>query len=360
MGLKNLFKKEEKLIGVDIGSTSIKLIELEPGGKKPRLLTAGTVPVKGDLFASNAVSNSSKVAEYVTALLEANSVSDRRVVTAVPGPSVFTKKIKVPKMGRDELATHIQFEAGNFIPHNVNAVRLDYHVIGASGKNQLDVLVVAVKNEIIDGFLDSFGLAGLEVAVVDVDHFAVQNMFELCYPELAAKTVALVNVGARYSSINVCRNGDSLFTGDVPVGGRLFTEAIAEAAKVSMEEAEEIKKDRGRAPDKADVRQEALDRNVEYVASEFNRQLSFFWNASGSEEGIDTIMLTGGGALVPGLVEELSEKTGLECSVLDPFRGVECGEGQDPKFLAGLAPVMSVAVGLGLRRAGDRSAEGLE
>lgn len=354
MSWKDLFKKKESLISIDIGSSAVKLLELDLTENTPTVVNVGVAPLSGEIFANNIISKSEKVAEHISSLLEANSIADKRVCVALPGPSVFTKKIKMPKMSLNELHSNIYFEAGNFIPHNIEAVRLDYHILGESGKNQLDVLVVAVKNEIIDSFTNTLSLAGLEAAVVDVDYFALQNMFELCYPELFEKTVALINVGARYSSINICRKGESLFTGDIAVGGKLFTEAVAEVAGVSPEEAEKIKRTGDPSTPEIETINDAIDKKVEYVASEFNRQLSFFWNASGSDEGIDSIMLTGGGSLISRLSEDLAEKTGLECAMLDSFKGLQAAEGIDPEYLKQLSPIMSINVGMGIRQPGDK------
>lgn len=354
MGLSNLFSRTESLIGVDIGASSIKLVELDTTIEPVSLVNIAAAPVDGDIFSNNAISKPEKVSELVSGLLEANGITEQRAVIAMPGPSVFTKKIKMPKTSLEELFTNIQFEAGNFIPHNIDAVKLDFHVIGESAQNQYDVLVVAVKNEIVESYIECFALAGLDVAIVDVDYFALQNMFELCYPEEVARTAAIINMGARYSSINICKGGDSLFTGDIAVGGKLFTEGIAEAVGVSSTEAEKFKKDESSRGQHAAAVREAIDQSVEYVAVELNRQLSFFWNASGSEEGIDKILLSGGGSCVPRLRDELSEKTGIDCEVVNPLRGIDCGEGFDQAYLNELAPLMSVCVGLGLRQPADR------
>jgi type IV pilus assembly protein PilM len=349
-----LFNKEESLVAVDIGASSIKLLELDVSTEPPTLVNVGIAPLTFDGFNNNLIARVPEVAEQITSLMEANGISDKRIAIAMPGPAVFTKKIKVPKMDIAELGPHIQFEAANFIPHNVNAVRLDYHILGESGKNHLDVLVAAIKNEIIDSFLDTFGAAGLEVAVVDVDYFAVQNMFELSYPELIESSVGLVNIGARYSSINICRDGESIFTGDIPVGGKVFTDSLAEGIGVSAEEAEALKRARDKSSPYYQMLKEILEKNIEYIASELNRHLSFFWNASGAEEGIDRILISGGGALVPGLPRALTDKTGIECSLLNPFRGVDHSGDFDSEYLKEIGPQMAVAIGLGLREAGDR------
>ena len=356
MGLIDLIrkKKKEALIGVDIGSSSVKLVGLDISSDVPGLLDLGIAPLKGDVFSNNVIANPSKVAEAISTLLHSQSSSERRAVTAVPSPSVFTKKIKVPKMGFKELDTNIQFEAGNFIPHNINAVRLDYHIIGESTKNQLDVLVAAVKNEIIDGFVSALFSAGLNTAVVDVDCFALQNVFELNYPEFFDRTVALLNIGVRYSSINICKNGESLFTGDIAVGGRLFTDALAEVYGLSYEDAEAVKLAGDKRSSSYSDASDIIKKSAEQAATEFNRQLSFFWNASGSDEGIDCIFLSGGGACVPGLTEEMSDKTGIETRILDPFKAIEVPSSFDSHYLKSVGPMVALCVGLAMRQPADK------
>ncbi|NMC64129.1 MAG: pilus assembly protein PilM, partial [SAR324 cluster bacterium] len=211
-----------------------------------------------------------------------------------------------------------------------------------------------VKNEIIDSFLNAIEMAGLGVAIVDVDCFALQNVFEVNYPELFDKTVALVNIGLRYSSINICKGGSSLFTGDIAVGGKVFTDAIAEVFSLSYEEAERLKVSGDKTNPLYDAAVDILRKNVDQVAIEFNRQLSFFWNASGSDEGIDHIFVNGGGACTPGLVEELADKTGIECEVIDPFRTIEISSSLDANYVKSVAPLMGICVGLAMREPSDK------
>lgn len=353
MGLFDLFNKHESLLSIDIGSCGIKLIEFDSRGDKPLLVNLGFAPLTPDVFSGSLLGKTERVAEQLHSLLEANNITGKRVSLAMPGPSVITKRIKMPKQNLNDLSASIQFEASNFIPHNIDAVRLDFHILGESG-NQYDILVVAVKNEVIDSFLECLTLVGLEAAVVDVDYFALQNMFELNYPALIDQTSALLNIGARYSSINICQGGASLFTGDIPVGGKLFTDLLVEQLGVSEAEAEKKKRAAATATEETAEVRELIDQKVEYVAGEISRQLSFFWNAAGSDAGIQHLFVSGGGSLTPGLIDELSEKTGLKCERIDPFQGVECGESIDTAALAEFTPIMGVSVGLGLRQAGDR------
>jgi type IV pilus assembly protein PilM len=306
-----------------------------------------------EVFANNQLKDEDLVSQKLTALMESNGISDKRAAIAIPGPSVFTKKIKMTKASPAELAVNVQFEAGSFIPHNIDAVKLDFHIVGESGKDQLDILVVAAKSEVIDSFTECLALAGIDTAVVDVDYFAVQNCFELGYPEMLSKTVALINMGARYSSITICRDGESLFSGDISLAGKLFTEAIMQELGCDAETAERLKVNPS-SSENAQAIQDALERKVEYVATEFNRQLSLFWNATGEAGGVDKILITGGGALVPGLCEEIQEKTDIECEMLDPLRAVEFDDGFDVSYLKQVAPFMAVALGLGVREPGDK------
>lgn len=349
------FKKAEPLLCVDIGSSGVKLLQFDvASGDKLLLQNIASASFDSDVFSNNAITNGQMIADKIMGLLEANEIPEQRVAVAMPGPSVFTKKIKMPKQPPSELASNVHFEAGGFIPHNIDNVKIDFHVIGESGRAQLDVLVVAVKNEIIDSFLDCLNLSGLQAAIVDVDYFALQNCFEMAYPEYISETVALIDVGARYSSINICQNGQSLFTGDIAVGGRLFTDALVDELGVSFEEAEKMKVLGEFGEHAKEAVSEIIERKVEYVAAEFNRQLSLFWNASGAEEGIDRIMLTGGGALVPGLLDEITEKTGIECEFLDALKGVAWEANVDSDFLKKLGPLLSVCVGMGGRQPGDK------
>ena len=360
MSLFKFFNKKEALLSIDIGATGIKLLEFDLSSEKPLLVNLGFTPISADIFTGNTISKPEVVAEHLSALLETSGIAGKRVVTAVPAPSVITKRITMPRQSLQELSAAIQFEAANFIPHNIEAVRLDFHVLGETKQGQLEVLVVAVKNEVIESYLECLSLSGLEAAVVDVDYFAVQNMFEQIMPESLDKSVALLNVGARYSTINVCCNGASLFTADIPVGGKAFTDYLVEEMSISEEEAEGLKRSSAEAGEASPEVLELLDQKLDFVITEINRQLGFYWNASGAEEGISKIYVTGGGALVPGFLEELKEKTEIEVERLSPLSTFDRGSSLDPKSVTDLSPIMAVCAGLGLRSAGDRDLSAFE
>lgn len=349
MSILSLLKKKEYLFAVDIGSTGIKVIELDLAHSKPKLTTHVIGGLAGEIFSSNSITQGQKVADRLSGLLDGIELGDKRAVVGIPAPAVFTKRIKIPAVAPKDLRDHISLEAGNFIPHNINAVKLDYHVVGEAEKNQIEVLVVAAKNETVDSFSDALGLAGINVGIVDIDLFALQNMFEINYPEYIDQNVALINIGARYSAVNICSKGETLFTGDISIGGRSITESLAEQLGVSFDEAEKLK-----LSGSSDAKS-ALALPVELAAGEINRQLSFFWNATGSEEGIDLVGLVGGGALTPGLRAAIAERTGIETIVLDPYKEISL-DGSDHGANKDTHPALfGIAVGLALRSFGDRT-----
>lgn len=353
MGFSHLFKRKESLVAVDVGAGGIKLVELDVSANSTILRNLAFLQFDREKHQGNISIKPEKVAEHLVNIFQANQIVAKKIVTAVPGPSSFTKRVKLPKTDPKQLAANLEFEAPNHIPHNPDAVRLDFHIIGEDRKNKVDVLIVAVKNEVIDNLLVCFSLADLEVAIVDVDYFALQNAFELNYPEYFNKTVVLIDVGARYSSINICRSGESLFAGDVLVGSKQLFEGAAAEMGLSLEEFENLREKAKDSGEKADINK-ALQVSVQNIVNELNRQLSFFWNAAGAEGAIDLIMLTGGIAGAFGLSEELAKKTAIPCELIDPFKELERSEHIDQAYLTEVAPFMAVAVGLGLRQIGDK------
>jgi type IV pilus assembly protein PilM len=346
----NFFEKKHKYIAIDLGATAIKLLDVDLGGD-------GAITIKNfgyfeygvDVFSQNTISRGEKVTDLLREISQKHGLQDRKIVTAVPAPSVFTKKQRLPVMDVEEMREHIHFEAPNFIPHGADSVYLDFHVIGKAGKNHYEVMIVAVKKDVVDRFVEVFDDVGLSVGIVDVDQFALQNSFEFNYPSLFEKTVSLVNIGGRYTGINICRGGNCLFAGDISLGGKTLSEEISKEMEVSIEEAEKLKVDQG--DKKVSL---IIDEFVEHSVSELGRQLSYFWNASGSEGGIDNVMLSGGTSLLSGLVEKLKEELGCDVSILDPFARVKFTDGLDKSQLISRGSQFVQTVGLAQRLFGDR------
>ena len=355
MGLKDFFSKKEPLIAIDVGASSIKLIEVEWDDERPRLVHYGLVPSAPELFSGQSIAKREKAAELIRQLLEQVDGTDKRICACVPAPAAFCKRVSMNRMSPTELANSIQFEAASAIPHNIDAVHLDYQVLRPAGKSQMEVLVVAVKNEVVESYLETFSLAEVEVAVLDVDHFAVQNAFELAHPELQDKSIALIHIGHRYSAINMVRGGLSLVNGDISSSGKTVNDALIQGLGLSASQADELKRKGERA--QAEGLHDALavvSKQVDNIAAELNRQLSMLWGAADTEGGIDAIVLSGGSSKLIGLAEAVQTRTGIETKILDPLIGLDISPELDVEAIAPYSSTFSTAVGLALRQAGDR------
>lgn len=344
----------ENLLSVDIGSNSIKISQIDLSGHKPRLVAAALAPTPAGAFKSHVIIRPKEVAETVKALVSSNEISTTKVVTAVPGPTAFIKRVTMGYLPLRELETNLAFEASNYIPHSLSAVRLDFQVIRAEEGGSMEVMLVAVKNEVVESLLETLILADLDPVILDVDYFAFETLFEQCYPDQKGKMVALVDLGSRFSTVNLLQGGTSLFHGDVSVGGRVYTDALCEAIEVKPREAEMLK--RGEAVDGVDATlvKETIERTNDHVASELHRQLGFFWNACSTDEPIEQIYLSGGGCMLGSLRDELTSRTGIDCEVVNPFAKLEVGDEFDTEYLSEIAPFMTQSLGLAFRRLGDK------
>jgi len=324
MGLFDFLNTYEQTLAIDIGSSGIKMMEIdtrEPA--TPKVLQFATAPLPPEAFSNNQIMRPDIVGEQIGLLMGKAGFQSRIAVASVPGPSVFTKKILMPKNDPESFSANIALEAGSVIPHSLDAVRLDYHILGEApnAQGQVEVLLVAVRNEVIDSFTAAIISAGLDPTIIDVDQFAAQNAFEFAMPESVNQTVALLDIGQRYAGVNICRGGKSLFLGDVTITGGKTAEAMA---------------------------------------VELCRQISFFWNSSGADGGIDKIVASGGGSMTPGLMDAIATKSSLPCVLLDPFVRMEMAEGVDAVAARSLSSVLVVACGLGLRQMADKDLTSLE
>jgi type IV pilus assembly protein PilM len=351
--LGNLFRREGRYVTLDIGSSALKLLEVEGSSTAVTVRTAGIAPLPASAVQNNMIVEPDGVAGVIRGLMRKLGISAKEAVTAVPGPAVIIKKLQLPTQSPNELENSVLFEAGNFIPESLENVNLDYMVTDVLEKErQFEVLLVAVKRDIINSYTGTLQLAGLEPVVVDVDYFALENMYELNYPPSENQVVALVNIGARYSCMNILRGGRSTFTGDVPVGGKEFNDALVRNLGVSPGEAESIKL--GTHPSHpVDQIEPVLQPVKEFLAEEIHRALSFFWTAA-TDEQISSILLSGGTSRVPGLVNLLSERLEVPVQIVNPLSNVSYTHGVDRAALERDAPSFAIAIGLGVRRPGDK------
>jgi type IV pilus assembly protein PilM len=352
------FKKNKALIGLDIGSHTLKVVELKPGKKGHQLVNLGLANLPPEAIVDGALLNSSAIVEAIRSLLVNNNIKTKDVATSVSGHSVIIKTISLPAMTEEELEDQIQWEAEQHIPFDINDVNLDFHILsnGFESDGKMEVLLVAAKKEIINDYINVITEAGLNPRIIDVESFAVEGMFEANYNSESGEPAALVNIGASLININVVKNGLPAFTRDISSGGNQYTEAIQKTLHVSFQEAEAIKM--GGTPTIAgkEILPEEVDRAMRVVsdtlASEIARSLEFY-SATAPEDRVSRIYLSGGCSQMPGLKELIEERTRIPAEISDPFRNIEC----DPKvidvdYLREVAPSMGVGVGLALRDPG--------
>jgi len=349
------FAKKKDLIGVDIGSSSIKLVKLKGTKGSYEIEYVGIAPLPSEAIVDNSLMDTSAVVDGLKSLFNGLGIIQLKdAASSVSGNSVIIRKISLAAMSSEALEDEIQWEAEQYIPFDINDVNIDFQTLDPDDvdPSKMNVLLVASKKDIINDYLSVFAEAGLKLVLVDVDAFAVQNAFEMNY-ELAPEDVyALVNIGASMMNLNVVRNGVSLFTRDVQVGGGIFTEEIQKKMAISSDEAERLKVSASKESP-ADLI-EAISRINETLSMEIRRSLDFY-NSNAIEGKITKVFLSGGGCKTYNLVESITSRLNLPVEVLNPFSLLKFNDRKFEKaFLDEIAPIMAVAVGLASRRLGDK------
>jgi type IV pilus assembly protein PilM len=353
-----LFGSKKGLVGVDIGSSAVKAVEVKVGGKggdEFQLLNIGLEPLPPEAIVDGAIMDSGAVIDAVQNLFQDNRIKTTDCATGVSGNAVIVKKISLPQMSEEELAESIHWEAEQYIPFDIQDVQLDYEVVeGGESAGNMDVLLVAVKKDKISEYTSAITQAGKNPTIVDVDVFALQNCYEANYVPDPGRVVALLNIGASIMNVNVVRDGSSVFNRDIAVGGNQYTDAIQKDLNLSFEQAEALK--RGEQVDEAapENLHPILQAVSENITTEIQRTFDFF-RATSQEDRVDQIYLSGGAAKVHGLRDLLTDRLDAPVELLNPFLNVRYSDKDfDPAFLEDIGPSAAIAVGLAVRRVGDR------
>ena len=357
-GFMALFGKVKTVIGLDIGSSAVKAVEVKPSGKGYKVTAFAAEPVPPDAIVDGAIIDATSVADAIRRVFDGNKAfKTKDVCASLSGNAVIVKKITLPVMTENELSESIYWEAEQYIPFDIQDVNLDYQILdpgtGANARGSMDVLLVAAKKEKIADYTSVISQAGRTPVIVDVDAFALQNAFEVNYGLEAGRIVVLLNAGASAININILQGDQSVFTRDISMGGNAYTEAVQKELDLSFESAEQLKK--GIPVDGAtfEEAQPVLHAVTENVLLEIQKTFDFF-KASASTDQIDRIMLSGGASRVDGFHQMVQERFNAPVEDFDPFRAVTW----DVKKLAGdagaLAATAAVAVGLALRKVEDR------
>jgi len=337
------------IVGLDIGSSSIKAVELKKARGGITVTHLGVEPLASDIVVDSMIVDSGSVASAITKIFLENNIKSRAVATSVSGHSVIVKKIPMQTMSDQELADVIQQEAAQHIPFDIADVNIDYQILSDDTPGpQMDVLLVAVKKDKILNYTNVLSLAGKAPAVVDIDAFALQNCYEYNYDPAPTSTVALLNLGASVMNINIVKGTSPLFTRDVSVGGHQYTDSLQKELDLSFDDAESLKLGQKVGTVSEDAKLPILQQVTEIIVLEIQKTFDFF-RATAAGEHIERIYMAGGSSQVPGMIEALRQEFSLPVEVLNPFQKIEPPAGPGAEFVDKNAAQLAVAVGLALR-----------
>src|ERR1044071_6378996 len=322
-----LFRKAPKaVVGLDIGSSAVKAVELKPSGKGYKVAAFASEAVPADSIVDGAIIDADAVVGTIKRLFDtAPAFKTKKVCASLSGNTVIVKKITLPVMTETELRDSIYWEAEQYIPFDIQDVNLDYQILdagtGPDSRGSMEVLLVAAKKEKIGDYTGVIAQAGRTPVIIDVDAFALQNAFEVNYGYDAKQVVVLLNAGASAININILQGGQSVFARDVSLGGNTYTEAVQKELDLPFQAAEQLKK--GIPVDGAtfEETQPVLRAVTENVLLEIQKTFDFF-KATAASEQIDRIMLSGGASRVDGFHEMLNERIGAPVEEFDPFRAI--------------------------------------
>ena len=352
------FRRPKSVVGLDVGSSAVKAIELRQAGSGYKVAAIGSAPVPPESIVDGAIVDGAAVADVIRQVFEKNSFKATEVVGSLSGNAVIVKKITLPRMTEDELAEAIYWEAEQYIPFDIQDVNLDYQLLEGGpddgDQDTMGVLLVAAKKGKIADYTGVIAQAGRVPVVVDVDAFALQNAYEINYGIDLARVVVLVNAGASAININIVEGGQSLFTRDVSIGGNAYTEALQKELSLSFEDADLVKRGVPVGGASAEDVEPIIRTVTETLLLEIEKTVDFF-KATAASDRIDELVISGGAAGVAGFNEAFIAQFDLPVTAFDPFRQIAFDTSKLSEAVRDeLAPTIAVAVGLALRRVDDR------
>jgi len=344
----------KRLIGLDIGTSSIKVAEIEVSRKGADLLSFGMTATPSNSILGGDISNPSAISVAVQSLMSEIKMKKRSVSIGIWGTAVIVKKITIPKIEKKLIAEQIKWEAEQYIPFDVNDIVLDYHIINPQTSGEtFDILLVAAQNDLVAQYNSVVSGSGMQMSVLDVSGFALANAFELNFGKTVGETIAVLNIGAGVTNFVILSDGEVIFSRDIPVGGQNFTNEIHKEMGMTLAEAEAMKISASHGSAVPEQVQSIISNTNEVVAEEVRNSFDFF-AASNTGVNPQRIFYAGGSSVVPGLMESIQRTLRLSCEMFNPFGRVRAkNKSLNAAYLQQVAPFAAVAVGLAMRKAGD-------
>ncbi len=345
--------KRKLVLGLDIGTSAVKFVDLKDTGRGYEIESMGLTPLPPETIVDGSLMDATTIVEAIGELIAHYKIKKREVAISVSGHSVIVKKITLPKMTESELGENIRVEAERYISFDINDVNIDFQILPAPEKDMgdhMEVLLVAARKDLVDDYITIVREAGLSPMVIDIDSFALENVYELNYPLEIGDLVALCDIGASIMNVNIVRGGKSLFTRDISIGGNLYTEEIQKELSVNFEEAEDLKVGGSSEKGSPHMIDKVFDKVSSNVALEIAKSLDFF-TATFPEEKVARLYLSGGCAKTLRLKEIIHERVNIPVALLNPFANIAVNPRViDPEYLKDINSLMSVSVGLASRR----------
>jgi type IV pilus assembly protein PilM len=349
----SLLNRNKQAVGLDIGSSALKAVELRPTRKDEfELVSLGSEELSQDCIVDGVIISKLPVSDAINRIFTQQSIKNSRINTSISGHSVIVKKIALPTQSDEDLAESIRWEAEQYIPFDISDVNLDYQVLGENaGTGNLDILLVAVKKDKIIDYTSVVKMAGKNPVLVDVDAFALQNAYEINYEPTSKNTVALLDIGASTMTINIVSGTDFLFTRDVGVAGHQYTEFLQKEFNLSFSQAQALKHGESVESLNPSEAVHVIDSVTEIICMEIQKTYDFFKSTT-TVDHIDRMIISGGASHTPGLIETLARKFEIPTEKFNAFKKITF----DPKrfsssLIADRAPDFAIAVGLALRSA---------
>lgn len=347
-------QRTKPVVGLDIGSYSIKFAEVSLENSKPTLINLGSIKTPDNSVSGANITKPELIADAVLKLFQSHQVTTKRVAFSLPAASIFAKRVSMPKASAANLATNIEFEASNYIPHRMDAVYVDYQIIGESGNN-VDVLIVAARKELISPYQKILLDLGLEPVIADVESFAACNAFEkLAGDSIKNRSTAVVDIGYRHTTVSILNDGKFILSGEINVGVKNYLNSLIDNLKVTQDQATLLISGI-KIPEVDEVLfHENVDRVTDTIGSEIYKQIGFFWTGAVSDQSLEQIYFTGGGSKISNLILDIKSRASIPCEVINFSNKIDIGKDIDPKLLDDLGATLGVAIGLSLRRTSDK------
>ncbi|MGD2023495.1 MAG: type IV pilus assembly protein PilM [Desulfobacterales bacterium] len=350
-----VFSKKDNLVGLDIGSRSVKAAEIDESKQGRELKRFGITEIPHGAVEDGTINDPEVLAEAIRQLFKGYNIKERNVAISIGGYSVIVKKIAVQTMDEAQLQETIHFEAEQYIPFDISDVNLDFQILGENetNPNQMNVFLVAAKKEMVDDYVNLANLAGLNPCIVDVEAFALQNTFEANY-DTGNDNIALIDIGASKTSLNILKGNNSVFMRDVSLGCMQINQKIISLVDCSYDEAEQLKYGEDTNRLSADDLNGIISAVVTDWCTEIRRALDFFYSTYPDDQ-IKRIILSGGGANVEEFRKLLAVEASAEVESINPFKNIYVDDDRfDPEFIKQVAPQAAITAGLALRRVNDK------